>query len=1698
MTAEAALDALKASVQRKLEECIRNVRRPKEAWDILAAKFSDTDHPPVQGFKIGHKLLNLNEPPKEGEQLCHVMLKKDNRHICLTQCLVPPLVMLQKDGKPEVPHLWTVYETKPPANYLLSGLGKCYLHPVFENPYQRKEWGRFLIFLQKHNRVAAVRSKTFDFYILPPQKDTDYSYVVVLYHMVVSFPEVTDQVPSPSGRVIVGTHVPGDKVVSDSTQNSAHGCVGASIQPSTGSLKSESSESLGVDHVSDCHSSQVSNHATHCSLDKFGRSSFVNVECNKSLQRVSNTQIKQNSPAVELSQIVREISPQASREVDHQSLKMQDGCLQRNFIQADPTYLRTLSQSHSGWIFGAIVELVDNSRDAKATSVKISVEPMYSKKAEEMIPVLSVVDDGHGMSHIQILRMLSLGHKQPYDDDPHHIGRFGVGFKTGAMRLGRDALVLTQTTSSRSVALLSQSFNEGKDNIEIPIVSYCKRGNYMEVDTSIHSEEADVHLSAIKEFSPLNEYSIGQKLGLFDRIGTGTQIYIWNLDKWGSDYSLEWHTSDTEDHSSCQNHSDILIRSRRIRSRPGQISHKVLLDYSLRAYLEVIFLEPRMKIYVQDSLVKCRPLKKFLNKTALVNGNIMGIPVQLTLGCSKIEWEQMNCGMFLYWHGRLIEAYKRVGGMVHNADMGRGVIGVIDVTDLMSYGNGYAWVHCNKQGFQDCEQYAKLEEWLGNRADEYWDANFDDLHLKKGISHYKPDCEWVQCDKCRKWRKLSKGFDSKRLPAEWFCFMPPFEGKCEIPELVERGVITVGAKRSRHHPSQKPVQCDEDAKMDIGVLAQAASLNTFPTATQCSESHQEQNVTKCDPSGKLDVASKLPNTHQKPSKRKCKFINSNNVHGYKRNRLNQSNHFIPVQGLLIFLHCIYRRYFDLLSVITELFVPAISLDSSSVLRLSLHSSSHSTSVIALGSTLLRAGYNIGHEVLNVNEPPTEGELCHYVILKKDDKTISRVRCLNPPAEVFVNFSTCLRIWTVCEIKPVTKYSLSGLPSFFLSPEPRNTYERKEWCIFSAFLQKNNRVAVVPSFTCDFYILPQHKGSDYSHVEVLYRSKVALCESNIQGPASQDLLQKTMTHVDPSIRLSSCSLDCKKLDSLGKDGLLVRHASHVCHQSMHCLKEEFGDSSDVNIWCNDSLLRDSSACVKRSSTNVDLPQIVNELSPQESREGVHDQKDACLKRNFIRADPTYLRTLSQAHSAWIFGAVAELVDNSRDAKATRLNISIESLYSKKATEMIPVLSFVDDGHGMSHVDVVRMLSFGHKQPDGDDPDHIGRFGIGFKTGAMSLGQDAIVLMQTTDSRSVALLSQSFNEAKDNVEIPIVSYCKKGNFMEVDTCIHSEEAANCHLKAIKEFSPFNEYSIGQKLGLFDEMGTGTQIYIWNLAKWGSDHSLEWLAGKTSDHSSYQTQGDILVRSKRIRSRPGQISQKVPLDYSLQAYLEVIFLEPRMKIYVQGSLVKSRPLAKSLNKTVMHGWLIEAYKRVGGMVHNADMGRGVIGVIDVMDLMNDRNGQVWVHSNKQGFQDCEPYPKLEDWLGNKSDEYWDANFDVLQLAKGDARYMPDHEWVQCDKCRKWRILNNGFDSESLPAVWFCYMPPFNGECRTPEQNVGQGIVILASKRGHGPHQKPVQLEEGATVAKRSRHGPNQVFRCEEAANGASNFPVGADLRL
>jgi len=113
---------------------------------------------------------------------------------------------------------------------------------------------------------------------------------------------------------------------------------------------------------------------------------------------------------------------------------------------------------------------------------------------------------------------------------------------------------------------------------------------------------------------------------------------------------------------------------------------------------------------------------------------------------------------------------------------------------------------------------------------------------------------------------------------------------------------------------------------------------------------------------------------------------------------------------------------------------------------------------------------------------------------------------------------------------------------------------------------------------------------------------------------------------------------------------------------------------------------------------------------------------------------------------------------------------------------------------------------------------------------------------------------------------------------------------------------------------------------------------------------------------------------------------------------------------------------------------------------------------------------YAKLEEWLGKKVDKYWDTHFDNLELRKGDERHKPDSEWVQCYSCRKWRMLNAGFNTNTLPEEWFCYMPPFNGKCEVPEQQMGRGIIVIGEKRsGHDEQNRTAR--QGETPKKEMR---------------------------
>ena len=89
------------------------------------------------------------------------------------------------------------------------------------------------------------------------------------------------------------------------------------------------------------------------------------------------------------------------------------------------------------------------------------------------VPAITVQDDGVGMARANLHCMLSFG----FSSKEHvvgNVGRFGIGFKSGSMRLANDALILTRREGQASVALLSTTFLNAidADDILIPMFTW--------------------------------------------------------------------------------------------------------------------------------------------------------------------------------------------------------------------------------------------------------------------------------------------------------------------------------------------------------------------------------------------------------------------------------------------------------------------------------------------------------------------------------------------------------------------------------------------------------------------------------------------------------------------------------------------------------------------------------------------------------------------------------------------------------------------------------------------------------------------------------------------------------------------------------------------------------------------------------------------------------------------------------------------------------------------------------------------------------------------------------------------------------------------------------------------------------------------------------------------------------------------------
>ncbi|KAM3934638.1 MORC family CW-type zinc finger protein 3 [Leptodactylus fuscus] len=438
-----------------------------------------------------------------------------------------------------------------------------------------------------------------------------------------------------------------------------------------------------------------------------------------------------------------------------------------------PKFLHTNSTSHT-WPFSAIAELIDNAYDPDVNAKQIWIDQTVLNGHLSLI----FTDNGNGMTMDKLHKMLSFGFSDKVAVQGHvPVGLYGNGFKSGSMRLGKDAIVLTKNEAAMHVGMLSQTYLEAvnAEHVMVPIISFNKQKQLVR-----NSGDADANLQAILRHSLLNTQKdlLTELDAIFGK--KGTRIIIWNLrqDKNGQT-EFDFNT-DKYDIRIPEEFDGSSRKGYKKQERPDHVAPDS--DYSLRAYCSILYLKPRMQIIIRGQKVQTQLVSKNLahiEKDVYRPKSISHRPVKITFGYNCRNKE--HYGIMMYHKNRLIKAYMRVGCQLKANNMGVGVVGVIECNYLKP-------TH-NKQDFDYTNDYRLTLTAVGDKLNDYW----NEMKLQKNMlssvpvedEQKRPDQTWAQCDSCLKWRKLPDGMG--KLPAKWFCYMnpdPQFRD-CSVPEEPE-------------------------------------------------------------------------------------------------------------------------------------------------------------------------------------------------------------------------------------------------------------------------------------------------------------------------------------------------------------------------------------------------------------------------------------------------------------------------------------------------------------------------------------------------------------------------------------------------------------------------------------------------------------------------------------------------------------------------------------------------------------------------------------------------------------------------------------------------------------------------------------------------------------------------------------------------
>ncbi|KAK9073531.1 hypothetical protein SSX86_007855 [Deinandra increscens subsp. villosa] len=395
--------------------------------------------------------------------------------------------------------------------------------------------------------------------------------------------------------------------------------------------------------------------------------------------------------------------------------------------------------------------------------------------------------------------------------------------------------------------------------------------------------------------------------------------------------------------------------------------------------------------------------------------------------------------------------------------------------------------------------------------------------------------------------------------------------------------------------------------------------------------------------------------------------------------------------------------------------------------------------------------------------------------------------------------------------------------------------------------------------------------------------------------------------------------------------------------------------------------------------------------------------------YLHIHPRFLHSNATSHK-WVFGAVAELIDNAVDEIQNGATFVIidKTINPRNGSS---ALLIQDDGNGMDPEAMRRCLSFGFS--DKSSISAIGKYGNGFKTSTMRLGADVIVFSRNMTNRrmtqSIGLLSYTYltREGYDRIVVPMVHYefnFITGSFDSLQS--KDNDNSNLNLSMLLQWSPYSTEE--ELLKQFANVGShGTKIIIYNL--WhDEDQTME--LDFDSDPKDICISRDVHGKPKDGKLKDGSrqaVSEQHLANrfrYSLRAYLSILYLKlpEHFAMSLRGEVILYHNVATDLKYTEfimykpsegsvvttigfikeaplvnVHGFNVYHKNRLilpfcPVVSFSASRGRGVVGILEA--------NFVEPTHDKQDFEKTSIFQRLIHRLKEMTWEYWDYHCGLL----------------------------------------------------------------------------------------------------------------------